>query len=291
MPENTNCPICGSGHFDLTTDQATVTCNVRIWAKHKFTVWRCPNCKSLNRLEDVDIAPYYEGYPYGQRKLDGFTRTVFKYYVKRLVRHGLMPHHRILDYGCGQGLLLQYLKESGYPNGFGYDPYAPGYDNPRILDQAFDVVIAQDVIEHVEDPHVLLELLDQATTRGGLICIGTPCADAVDMRYPEPSRHSLHLPYHIHILSEQALINAGAHHGLILESMERKHSCDTPSPFVNWTFLRSYLESGDDTLDAGFDPPRIASIALSPKLWFYGFFGYWLPLRSEMIALFRKPAD
>ena len=104
-------------------------------------------------MEAVDLAPYYEGYPYGQRKLDGFTRRVFRHYLRRLAQHGLTAQSRILDYGCGQGLLLEYLRETGHACCYGYDPHAPGYNDPSVLERPFDVVIAQDVIEHVEDPH------------------------------------------------------------------------------------------------------------------------------------------
>lgn len=290
MAECLSCPLCHRGRYDAAAEQVRVPSNVRRWTAHGFTVWRCPECHSLHRLEDVDVTPYYEGYPYGQRRLDGFTRQVFRHYVGRLDRHGLNNDSRILDYGCSQGLLLEYLRETGHPHCFGYDPYTPGYDDASVLDQPFDVVIAQDVIEHVDDPDALLDLLVRATRPGGLICIGTPCADAVDLGRPQASLHSLHQPYHLHIFSERAMVEAGNRHGLGLESLERRHSCDTPYPFVNWTFLKAYIESGDDTLDAGFDPPRIGSILTSPKLWFYGLFGYWLPVGSEMIALFRKPS-
>jgi len=290
MTECLSCPLCGQGHYGTSAEQAKVASNVRRWTAHRFTVWRCPLCGSLHRLEEVDIAPYYQGYPYGQRKLDGFTRKVFRHYLKRLIRHGLTSDSRILDYGCSQGLLLEYLRETGYPHVFGYDPYTPGYDDASVMEQPFDVVIAQDVIEHVEDPDALFDILVHATRPEGLICIGTPCADAVDLARPQASLHSLHLPYHKHILSERALIEAGSRHGLSLESLERRHSCDTPYPFVNWTFLKAYIESGDNTLDAGFDPPRILSVMTSPKLWAYGLLGYWLPVGSEMIALFRKPS-
>jgi 2-polyprenyl-3-methyl-5-hydroxy-6-metoxy-1,4-benzoquinol methylase len=289
MAQCTICPLCGMGRYSPDADQARVHSNVRRWTAHAFTVWRCAECGALHRLEDVDVAPYYEGYPYGQRRLDGFTRHVFRHYLARLERHGLKSSGRILDYGCSQGLLMDYLGERGYGGVAGYDPYTPGYDDPAVLERPYDAVIAQDVIEHVEDPHALMQLLARSARPGGLVCIGTPCADAVDLRRTEDTLHSLHQPYHPHIFSERAMRDAGERAGLRLESLERRHSCDTPAPFVNWTFLKAYIESGDNTLDAGFDPPRIAAVAMSPKLWFYGLFGYWLPLGSEMIALFRKP--
>jgi hypothetical protein len=134
-----------------------------------------------------------------------------------------------------------------------------------------------------------MAVLSHAVRPGGLLCIGTPRADGIDLRNPNRTIHSLHQPYHLHILSEKALKAIATGEGLVLEQLYRRHSCDTLFPFVNWPFLRAYLRALDDTLDAGFDPPRIDVVAKSPGLLFLGLFGYLLRCDSEMIAAFRKP--
>ena len=55
----------------------------------------------------------------------------------------------LLDYGCGKGSILAYLKES-YPNIFclGYDPAVPMFNN--IPNSNFDCVFSNDVLEHIE---------------------------------------------------------------------------------------------------------------------------------------------
>lgn len=54
-----------------------------------------------------------------------------------------------LDYGCGKGVILDYLKEQ-YPNTkwSGYDPAVLEYS--KIFDQPFDMVFCNDVLEHIE---------------------------------------------------------------------------------------------------------------------------------------------
>lgn len=285
------CRLCGQGRFADATEVAQVHSNVRRWKDHFSTVWRCPVCGSLHSLETVDLGPFYAAYPFGQRRLDPFTRRVFSRYLGHLRKAGVTANSTVLDYGCGSGLLLDYLAETGIRSVSGYDAYVPQFDDPTVLERKYDCVIAQDVIEHVEDPEALLSDLAGCVKPGGLLCIGTPRAEGIDLRQTERFIHSLHQPYHLHILSESVLITIANRHGLSLESVLRRHTLDTPYPFVNWTFLKGYLKRLDNTLDAGFEPPRIAKIATSPYLLFTGLVGYLFPSRTEMLVLLRKASD
>ena len=122
----------------------------------------------------------------------------------------------------------------------------------------------------------------------GILCIGTPRADGIDLGNTERFIHSLHQPYHVHILSEAALQELASKHGLSIERLYRRHIFDTPIPFVNWTFILAYLKMLDNTLDAGFESPSNFKILSSPRALFMGLFGFWFPVRSELLALFRK---
>lgn len=51
----------------------------------------------------------------------------------------------ILDYGCGNGEFVKYLKHRGY-NAYGYDPYVPGYQEKP--SQSFDVISSIESMEH-----------------------------------------------------------------------------------------------------------------------------------------------
>jgi hypothetical protein len=201
---------------------------------------------------------------------------------------GLKQTSSLLDYGCSEGLLLDYLAEQGVRQLAGYDAYVERFNDPGVLDQQYDFVIAQDVVEHVEEPGQLLGDLAARVRAGGVLCIGTPKADAIDLSDTARYLHSLHQPYHIHILSEPALMTLADRVGLSPETVYRRHIVDTPYPFVNWTFLNAYLRKLDNTLDAGFEPPKLGTILSSPRLILMGLFGYLFPISGEMLALFRK---
>jgi len=49
----------------------------------------------------------------------------------------------MLDYGCGNGMFVEYLRQRGFANCHGYDAYAlqEGFGNPTILEQGpFDYI-------------------------------------------------------------------------------------------------------------------------------------------------------
>lgn len=283
------CMLCGQGCYEHARESALVNSNVRQWQHEQFTVWRCAHCLSLHSLERVDLDRYYGAYPFRRRKLDGFARRSFASYVRKLRHAGMCPTSRVLDYGCSEGLLIQYLKEQGVTVTAGYDAYVAGYDDKTVLSAEYDVVLAQDVIEHVEDPLELLDSLLKCVRPGGLLALGTPRADGIQLSQAEKFTHSLHQPFHLHIFSEQSLLAACAARGLQTVGVHRRHVLDTPFPFVNWSFLRAYLQQLDNTVDAGFDQVDLRRILKSPRLLLLGFLGYLLPVHSEMLFILRKP--
>lgn len=283
------CAICAVGKYENAEQVARIPSNVRRWRHHLSTVWRCPRCLSLNSLEKPDLAPFYQDYPFSRRRLDFFTRRVFTGLLRQLRLLGLNPANSILDYGCSEGLLIRFLREQGYNNTFGYDAYSAPYSDPGVLRQKYDLIVCQDVIEHCEDPRGLLADLARYLEPGGVLYLGTPAADQIDLKNFRRSLHSLHQPYHLHILTKPTLRSLAEAANLTCVAIDYSDPCDTPYPFINRRFLNAYLEAGDGTLDAGFDPVKLRHILKLPKLLFLGLFGFWLPpVRSEIRAVFKK---
>ena len=87
----------------------------------------------------------------------------------------------------------------------------------------------QDVIEHVEEPTELLDRIISLTKPGGTICIGSPNADQLDLGQLDKCVHSLHQPYHLHILSAQALRAMAGERGLTVKKfydvVTLRHCC------------------------------------------------------------------
>jgi 2-polyprenyl-3-methyl-5-hydroxy-6-metoxy-1,4-benzoquinol methylase len=285
-----HCNVCLK---DVTGDveRTEVRSNVRRFAKERFGVWRCPHCKSIHAADDVDLGYYYSHYPFhGGTELDWAERAIYRNMTKRLERCGLQKHHAILDYGCGSGALIRYLRSVGYENAHGYDEFSPEFRAQERLEQKYDCIVSQDVIEHVHEPWDLLRLFDRLSNPGALISIGTPNAEGVNLNDAEWFVHALHQPYHRHILSGTVLREAGEKLGWGVARYYESEYLNTLVPFINLRFVMHYMQCFDNTMDVAFDRKTNSLKLFNPltTLW-YGLFGYWLTDNTGVMVVFQKP--
>jgi SAM-dependent methyltransferase len=264
---------------------------VRKWAHETFRIWRCGKCLSIHLCDDPDLPKYYKDYPFARRTLDGWTRAALRSYVAPLETLGLNAASRILDYGCGSGVVVEFLRERGSRDVYGYDPFSATYSDASVLESSYDFLIAQDVIEHDREPLKLLTDWYRLVKPGGILVLGTPRAEGIDFSKPEAAIHSLHAPFHLHIFSEQQMSFSIRNAGFELLAVKPRHSMDTAIPFLNWNFLRAYFQHRDNTIDVAFEPPDVKTIVLSPALMMKGLFGYWLSSpEQDMMVVARKAA-
>ena len=267
---------------------ARVSSNIRKWSHHISTVWECSHCGSLCSLERIDLEPFYRNYLFHERREDFVARLMSKAYVRRMMKKGLKRDHSILDFGCGSGSLLASFKRLGFESCAGFDPYSTRFSDQNVLGRRYDWVVAQDVIEHVEDPFELLRELTQYVVPGGRICIGTPRAEGLDLNDVGRSIHSLHQPWHLFILSERGLRDLAARCRLTVESVDYRSVTDLWVPFINWRFITSYVFRLDNRIDSAFEQIHVGRIISSPRLWLDGLFGAIFPLKTDMIVILRK---
>ncbi|OAI38624.1 hypothetical protein AYO40_06490, partial [Planctomycetaceae bacterium SCGC AG-212-D15] len=286
MAACTRCNVCAHpGTLSEARDIRQVPCNVRCFRDEAFTLWRCVGCGSIHCAEDADLERFYADYPLKQQQLTFHERIGYRNRLRWLECHGLRQRDRILDYGCGAGLFVQFLRDHGLPRVLGYDAFVPEFADPAVLGEPYDVVVSYDVIEHDDDPHDFLARLTSLVRPGGLLVIGTPNAEHVSLdRISDPA---LHAPYHRHILSENALVRLGREHGLDTVEVQRRSFYDSLYPTVNSRFMWQYIARCGH-LDAVNEPPRTASVLLSPTLVFLAFFGYFWPRGDNMVVTFRR---
>lgn len=285
------CVLCEGTYDALSVETADVRCNVRAFSSEHFPVWRCPACRSIHSAAEVDLGHYYSRYPFHDLPEDIKLRTVYDNFISRLRKAGLQKKHRVLDYGCGSGAFLRHLHRRGYNNAVGFDEYSANYADRSALGQPADIIVSQDIIEHVESPRAWLEQMDALLAPGGAIVIGTPNAAALDLKKPEDFLHALHQPYHLHILSKDALIQVGEERGWICETYYPTHYANTTSPFLNGRFYYFYMSITDRCLDTLMEPPRVGPLlSRLPSTLYYGFFGYYSAPEIDVMAVFRKPS-
>lgn len=98
--------------------------------------------------------------------------------------HAPPPGARVLDFGCGDGKLLNRLQAWGWET-FGIEPSADVafLRHTRLeappQDAAFDFVVLHHVLEHVTDPLALLRRLAGTAREGGVLFISVPRIDTL----------------------------------------------------------------------------------------------------------------
>ena len=283
------CNICEAETPASRCERAWVRCNLRKFRDERFEMWRCPSCRSIHAAQEVDLPHYYAGYPILDIPDQWLLRLLYGNYLRRLRAAGLPKHAKILDYGCGSGTLIRYLRSRGYTQAVGYDAYHKDFTDRRPLEERYDCIISQDVIEHVDSPRSLLQEFDRLTTPDALIAIGTPDALAIDLQQHEAFVHALHAPFHRHILAHTALRERATELGWRVVKYYPTMYRNTLIPMENTRFGLHYMQSFDDCLDLLNDLPRPPlGFFLQPATIFYAFFGYFFDRHTDVMFTFRK---
>lgn len=293
---NGECRICNlcdnPGSYEQALKQgqvAQVQCHVRCFSERFFTVWRCFGCRSLHALEPVDLDLFYAHYPLKQHSLNFHTRIAYRNRLRLLRQVGLKADSRLLDFGCGKGLFVKFLRERGHINACGFDPYSEEFGDPAVLRQQYDFVVSYDVIEHVPDPQgYFAELLQMVQPHGQLV-VGTPNAEHINL-HPDDKTHAVELsqPYHRHILSESALNRLAELNGMQATQRYTRFYYDSLLPTANTRFIWAYVAASGGMIDVAVEPIDWRRVLTSPRLMFEALFGYFRPTHANILMTYRR---
>jgi SAM-dependent methyltransferase len=254
-----------------------------------FRLWQCPQCQSIHSIDPVDFGEIYKGYPLNQRSLDVFALGTLKNLLARLENLGLRKSAMIIDYGCGNGVFLEFLKRKGYTNCSGYDPFVVQYAELPNRSARFDWIILNDTIEHVGNIRETLVDCASRLESGGLLYIGTPDVRGVDMQNLDAQITKLHQPFHRVLLTLPMLKLLARELNLEPVCSWNRSYLDTLIPFANYRFLDELCKACDHNLDSALSVNTGSLFLRKPALLFWAIFGYFFPTAYEPALVLRKP--
>lgn len=288
MLNYTQCDLCDAPEtLSPKTLQAKIASSEREFENETFTVWQCSNCGCIHALEGVDLAHYYAKYGlHEDTEPDQVTRFFFGRKLQWLQKAGMKKDHYVLDYGCGGGHFMQFIRGKGYRNAHGYDPFTEQYADKSVLEQSYDMVMSSDVIEHDTDVKGHLQTLLDLTTETGQVYIETPDALAINLNQIEQHRQILQQPFHRHILPHTWIIDQVEKQGWRVKQIARHPFFHSAIPFLNVPAMDHYWDKygGLTVLNEGYR----WSALLSPKYWYLGLFGALLYTKDEVQLVLQR---
>lgn len=119
---------------------------------------------------------------------------------------------RVLDIGCGTGKLLDWLKRHGwqvygvetskkaaeYGNSFGLNIFNGELIEAKFSSEFFDVVVINQVLEHLYDPKGTLREIHRILKRDGMLIVGVPNIDSYEARVFGRYWSLLDIPRHLY---------------------------------------------------------------------------------------------
>lgn len=88
----------------------------------------------------------------------------------------------VLDFGCGNGMLVAYLKENGI-NAIGYDKFNEPFSQ-MATENSVNLITSIECIEHLTDPFIEFDMMFRALISGGKVMFETSFSDWLGMDAP-----------------------------------------------------------------------------------------------------------
>jgi 2-polyprenyl-3-methyl-5-hydroxy-6-metoxy-1,4-benzoquinol methylase len=201
MPAPSTCFLCGKSDYKYWSTSTDVE---YYSTADDYEYYECQNCKLL-QISPVPVDKLYAIYPSNYYSFVANKKTVVdnikewmdKNLFKKLLRD-LKGNIKVLDVGGGSGWLLNVIKSITDRVAFtqvvdldknaeqlakqnGHE-YFCGKIEDFETDQKFDLILMLNLIEHVEDPLVIMQKIEKLLTDQGILLIKTPNYDSLDAR-------------------------------------------------------------------------------------------------------------
>ena len=252
---DSHCRIC-SGPLELrypgrpggATPEAFAPTNHR--PGEHADLWACSECGTVQQSELPEGEQLHELYRSmaddAYLSEEAGRRETARRLLDLIARH--VPAGRLLDVGCGHGLLLDEARRRGYEVAgielsTGAAAYARDVLELDVLEEplegfaaaqpdgAFQVIVLADVLEHLDDPVAALSACERLLAPGGALCVITPDPSSATARLAG-RRWWAYVPAHTFLLPRATLRELLEARGLVISE---------DVPFVRSFALRYWL--------------------------------------------------
>ncbi|HME73808.1 MAG TPA: class I SAM-dependent methyltransferase [Myxococcota bacterium] len=231
MVVHESCPVCEARDVRIAYD-------VEGLASRLVTCETCGTGRLFPLPSEAEIEAFYPEAYYGDPSAAKFllpvewlVRLIGSRHVRFFLR-GLAPAARVLDVGCGRGVLLREIAERGFEaHGVevnasaarGADPRAEVRIAPRLADAGypaafFDEVVIWHVLEHLRDPRDTLEEVRRILRPGGRLVVAVPNFSSAQAHWAGPAWFHLDLPRHLFHFPLPALVQLLERSGFAIQS-------------------------------------------------------------------------
>jgi 2-polyprenyl-3-methyl-5-hydroxy-6-metoxy-1,4-benzoquinol methylase len=219
-----SCICCGKPlflYFDQLKDD-------RYGHPDTFSILRCYECGYMGtspRLIESDLSNLYSSY-YPRKHVDfdgleniaGYRDTWFSklrdwyFGTNNQGQKFALKYQKVLDIGCGSCSSLLEMRRRGVlcwgieadPNvkiiadHFGLNVHIGSIFDKPFNELKFDLIVLNQVVEHVPEPSNLLVELKDRLVRGGLVIISCPNTNSVNNKLFQKKWINWHVPFHQH---------------------------------------------------------------------------------------------
>lgn len=215
------CPSCKYTHF-----RNHMICKDYSVSGESFAIVECSKCGlyiTNPRPNPESIGLYYksENYISHTNKGNNLINRIYKivrnisFERKFKLVQSYSTGLDVLDYGCGTGHFLRYIKKKG-KEGIGVEPNVAAseiateisgleiFPNLGNIKKKFDVITAWHVLEHVHDLKGTIKLLKKRLKKDGYLFIAVPNIKSYDANYYKEHWAGLDVPRHFYHFSKES---------------------------------------------------------------------------------------
>ena len=232
-----------------------------------FIYFQCERCSCLQITEfPTDIARFYPShyYSFSLTSRDRTNNPVIRWFrtmrtsasvmkcgmgsgiirrlfpsrkLSALLELGITRDSRILDVGCGSGLRLYALREAGFVNTLGVDPFIAGditYENGlqvlkrtiHDIEGTWDIIMCHHSLEHIPDQIGTLRAISERLGPRGTCLIRIPTVSSYAWEHYRENWYQIDAPRHCCLHSVQSMEMLASQAGLLIRNITYDSTVD-----------------------------------------------------------------